>query len=282
VAGVHGQPVVLAGLVRVLVEHPDMAVVAKVGTVSELLDGDVGASAVLLDADLDSGKALERNIRRLDEHGYGVLAGSADPSLEQALAAFAAGARGYITTVCDLEDLAPALRRVATGRDWWMSPSLMASLLTESPSRPRSAWASGGGGPESDPIGLSERELETVALYSRGIRRKDVAHLLGIKPETVKENLKRVRQKFTKAGFPAPTRADLYRYLDQSGYPVDDLPDSGPAPRRRHASSWLDGKPGRCRACPRKSPPKGGVRVEPARRRPLDPTDDDHERTSHE
>jgi DNA-binding NarL/FixJ family response regulator len=226
---VHGQPIVLAGLAGVLVGHTDMAVVAMVETVSELLDGGVPASVVLLDADLDAGKALGCNVRRLDERGYGVLAGSAEPSRDQALAAFDAGARGYITTTHDLEQLALAIREVAAGRRW-VSPHILPSLGTESPALTSAAWgwALGGREPETDALGLglSGRELETVALYSLGIPRKVVAHRLGIEPETVKEYVKRARRKLEKAGRPAPKRIDLFLCLLQAGYPFQDL--SGP------------------------------------------------------
>jgi DNA-binding NarL/FixJ family response regulator len=215
----------MEGLLRVLAGEPSLAVVATAGTVSELLDGDIQASVVLLDAGIDTGQALGRNVRRLVERGYEVLVLSSDPSWDQARIGCGAGARGYITTSgCDLEQLAPALRDVAAGKGW-VTP-LLPSLVAESPSRPRPAQASAER--KHKPVALSEREFEAVALYVSGVPKKIVALQLGVKVTTVDEFVKRARQKYKEAGRPAPTKVALLRRLIEDGYRLDDFPEPRP------------------------------------------------------
>lgn len=65
---------------------------------------------------------------------------------------------------------------------------------------------------------LSPRQREVLAAYSAGNELLDVvARRLGMKPETFKTHLRRIRIKYEDVGRPAPTRRDLYVRAVQDG-----------------------------------------------------------------
>lgn len=65
---------------------------------------------------------------------------------------------------------------------------------------------------------LSAGEEQAFVLYCRGLATKEVAEAMNVQFETAKTYLRRVREKYARAGRPASRRADLVRRAAEDGY----------------------------------------------------------------
>jgi DNA-binding NarL/FixJ family response regulator len=65
---------------------------------------------------------------------------------------------------------------------------------------------------------LSAGEERALVLYSQGLATKEVAESMNVQFETAKTYLRRVREKYARAGRPASRRADLVRRAAEDGY----------------------------------------------------------------
>lgn len=118
---------------------------------------------------------------------------SDEPSDEQALAAFAAGARGY----CNTHAAPPVLQQVAAvvlQGGLWIGESLMQRLLGATSRIPVPEVAR-----VEDPLawaaGLTERERQVALTVAQGSSNKEIARLLGITERTVKAHVGAVLEK---------------------------------------------------------------------------------------
>jgi DNA-binding CsgD family transcriptional regulator len=64
---------------------------------------------------------------------------------------------------------------------------------------------------------LSEQERRALVLYVSGAKLAAVAHQLGLRYDTAKSYLDRVRAKYDRAGRPARTKLDLYHRAVEDG-----------------------------------------------------------------
>jgi DNA-binding NarL/FixJ family response regulator len=95
--------------------------------------------------------------------------------------AMAAGARGYVMKGSPPEDLLRAIRTVLGGKAF-VDPSLSPALImTEAGSQEQL---------------LSERECEILQLLAEGRHTEEIANRIGLSPETVKADIKRVISRF--------------------------------------------------------------------------------------
>jgi DNA-binding NarL/FixJ family response regulator len=118
---------------------------------------------------------------------------SDEPTDEQALAAFAAGARGY----CNTHAAPPVLQQVAAvvlQGGLWIGESLMQRLLgaTARILVPESARVED---PMAWAAGLTERERQVALTVAQGSSNKEIASLLGITERTVKAHVGAVLEK---------------------------------------------------------------------------------------
>jgi len=67
-------------------------------------------------------------------------------------------------------------------------------------------------------LGLSRQEERALALYASGLTIAEVADRIGVRHDTARKYLKRVRTKFALAGHPARTKLDLARIAWAEGY----------------------------------------------------------------
>ena len=88
----------------------------------------------------------------------------------------------------------------ALGRGHWMTPEL-ASIIA---------------GDENRPV-LSEQEERVLVLYASGLTLEGVGKALGIKADTAKKYLSRVKVKYAAAGRPASTKLELNEVARQDG-----------------------------------------------------------------
>lgn len=75
----------------------------------------------------------------------------------------------------------------------------------------------------ADALRLSRQEERALALYASGLSIAEVAIRIGVRQDTARKYLQRVRTKFTLAGRPARTKLDLARIAWTDGYVVDEM-----------------------------------------------------------
>ena len=118
---------------------------------------------------------------------------SDQPTDEEALAAFSAGARGY----CNTHATAQLLRQVAAvvlQGGLWIGESLMQRLVSAT-SRLQAADSTVSPPDESWSNGLTDREKQVASTLARGASNKEIARSLDITERTVKAHVGAVLEK---------------------------------------------------------------------------------------
>lgn len=123
---------------------------------------------------------------------------------EAVTGALRAGAAGFLNKDADLETIVDALRAAAEGRSL-LDKNVLERLLA----LPHGA---GGAAPAEPPAGLTERELEVVALITRGLSNQQIARELVVSLATVKTHINHV---LSKTG--CRDRAALVRFAYEHG-----------------------------------------------------------------
>lgn len=182
-----------SGIIAVLQDLIVDLDVVSAPTVRTLLEESVALDMVLLDVQLGDGVPPAANVRELKALGWPVLLYTQETSVPVVAACLRAGAFGIVSKSEDLCVLTDAVRKVAAGEhyyngDW--AAAVEADFPVEAPA-------------------LAARELEALRLYSTGLPLKSVARRMGVRPDTAKEYLDRVRRKYAEAGRPAPTKVEL-------------------------------------------------------------------------
>jgi two-component system, NarL family, nitrate/nitrite response regulator NarL len=186
-AAVDDDRMLLSGLAAWLAAAADLRLVAASDTVDGLLGhGTDGIDVVLLDLLLADRSNPADNVRRLAAAGPRVLVVSVVADPDQVMAAYAAGAAGYLTKDRDLDEVAPTVRGVASGSDPCPSELAFAIAHDQRPGRPR----------------LSLRERQLLLAYAAGMTLDAAARRIGIRPATAKHYLERIKQKYRSAGRP--------------------------------------------------------------------------------
>ena len=94
-----------------------------------------------------------------------------------------AGAAGYLTKGCDIEEMARAIRKVARG-DRYIGADVAQHMVLHNMDGQRNALES-----------LSPRELEVMLLVSQGHKLKQISDLLCLSPKTISTYRTRVMRK---------------------------------------------------------------------------------------
>lgn len=170
----------------------------------EWLGGDPPADRLdllLLDLVVDRGDAVDPSaVEALVQDGVRVLVVSALTIPQLVRQVLRVGVSGVVGKRDSEADLLAAVGAVL-GRRRWITPELAAVLE-----------------PGEPPPSLSEREERTLVLYASGHTLDAVAVELGIRRETAKTYLNRVKQKYAAAGRPARTKVELARAALRDGY----------------------------------------------------------------
>ena len=189
---VDGQAVTRAGLRRLLDSYTGLQVIGEaadgVQAVSETLE--LGPQVVLLDSQLPNGQSLNalRQIKQLNLDTK-VLLLSAQDREEYLYETLRAGADGYVLKDIAPDDLAQALRVVASG-EVLVQPQLAGRLL--------SRVGKQGNRPPYET--LTARELDVLRLLVRGMRNKEIAARLYVSERTVNFHLANIYQKLNVSG----------------------------------------------------------------------------------
>jgi len=184
---------------------PDFDLVLTAPTWFELVQSDqFPTDLVLLDFQLQEPVSIEARVRTCRAAGAKVIVHTSLDTAEARDRALDAGASAFLLKALPLGEVMETARRVmgmeSTGelvRDWRPLPK-----GAQHPARPK----------------LSTSEKEALALYASSYSMREVAGQMNVQYETAKTYLRRVREKYSRAGRPASTKADLIRRAAEDGH----------------------------------------------------------------
>lgn len=197
---VEDHPLLIQGLRRVLENEPDLEIVAEAATGEDAvrLAIELTPDVILMDINLHGKNGLQatheiKQTYAIDESAIIILTAYNDD--EQLLHAFRAGASAYYPKDVQPRELIPAIRSVAQehyliNNDVLTKAEAYRWLLTEmakltvTPDTTQEAFAP-----------LSPREMEVLALTTRGASNKEIASTLNISRQTVKNHMSSVLRK---------------------------------------------------------------------------------------
>jgi two-component system nitrate/nitrite response regulator NarL len=182
VAACETQPVTVEGLRTVLNSCDDLEFAGATDSLEgvESLVRVLGPSLLVVDKALGLPAVLEQVVRLRDRHPrLAVIVWGVSMSDSDALRLLQAGVRGVLRKTSDLRSVLDCLRSVAGGSNW------MEDCVFREP-------AGNGRHPRS---GLTPREQQVMELIEQGLKNKEIAVELGIRPGTVKIHLKHIFEK---------------------------------------------------------------------------------------
>jgi len=202
---VDDQPLVRAGLQRILSEDEGFTVVAQCadGAAAVAAVTSAPADVVVMDVRMRGMDGIEatRGIRELD--GPPVLVLTTFDDDEVLWGAIDAGAAGFVLKEASAEDLIAATRTVAAGGAW-LDPAVTARVLevTRSTGLPRQRQA-------DMATLLTDRELEVLAHMATGATNGEIARSLIVSEATVKTHVGAI---FSKLGVRDRAGAIVFAY----------------------------------------------------------------------
>ncbi|ANF32782.1 two-component system response regulator [Leifsonia xyli] len=186
---------------------PEFDLVVRASSWLELVHSDAfPTDLVIMDLQLKESVSIGARVRTCRAAGAKVIVLSAVDTPEDRDAALAAGAVAYVTKSQPMTELL-AVALSAAGRGVGRAAS------TQQP-----AWRPKPLIPESARPRLSDGERQALVLYADGRTTSEVARAMNVQYETAKTYLRRVREKYGKAGRPTSSRADLIRRAAEDGY----------------------------------------------------------------
>jgi DNA-binding NarL/FixJ family response regulator len=203
------QTAVREGLVLLLDLLDDVEVVgaARDGEEAVALVAAHGADVVLMDLRMPRCDGVSATARIRAEHpGTRVVVLTTYAEEADILAALKAGALGYLTKDAGRAQIAHAIRAAAAGQavlDPQVQQRLVAAAGTGAAVPP---------GGDAAPDGLTQREVEVLALIAGGLSNREIAGRLYLTEATVKSHINRL---FAKTG--VRDRAQAVRYAYRHG-----------------------------------------------------------------
>ena len=186
---------------------PDFAVaVAETSWAGCLANPQFPSDVVLMDYQLAEPVSIEARVLTCKAAGSKVVVMSALASQQLNERVLAAGADAFF-------DKSTSMNMVAARMRTLMGMPQIASHSSNSGNSGPSQHAE-----ELLKPRLSAGEEQALVLYCRGLATKEVAQSMNVQFETAKTYLRRVREKYARAGRPASRRADLVRRAAEDGY----------------------------------------------------------------
>jgi len=179
---VDDHPVVRKGLAMFINSFTDLKLVGEAEDAASALEiyRRERPQVVLMDLllpDMDGAAATRRILQEFPEAAILALSASGDEELIEAV--LRAGARGFLSKLISVVELADAIRQVRQGR---MILDTKATVVMQ-----RMFHASNSPAPASVEAGLSEREQAVLVLLAQGLTNNQIATRLNIQLSTVKQ-----------------------------------------------------------------------------------------------
>jgi DNA-binding NarL/FixJ family response regulator len=186
---VDDHPVFREGLAASLASLPDIEVAGLAADGPEALAAIEagGVDVVLMDLNLPSMSGVEATARvcAMDDPPAVLVVTMVDDD-DTVLAAIKAGARGYVLKGSTGDEIAAAVRTVASGGAVF-GPGIAGRVLATS----RRADS----GPRPSAAGLTERETDVLGLLAQGHSNQQIARTLGLSLKTVQNYVSRILDK---------------------------------------------------------------------------------------
>lgn len=179
--------IVLMGL-RVALEGTEVSIVGEVGSAAEAIKA-VNArrpDVVLMDIRMEGGDGLNTLGRlKLDFADLPIIMFSGYDNPTYIARAVALGAAGFVLKNATREKLLEVIRKAATGESAWTREELR--RVTGALAAPRLSG--------DIEVPLTQRESEVLRQMALGLTNKEIAKMLGISYETVKEHVQHILRK---------------------------------------------------------------------------------------
>lgn len=173
---------------RLALKETDIEIVGEAINAAETLEmvGKLNPDAVLLDVRMEGGDGLNTLGRlKLDYPDLPILIFSAYDNPTYIARAVALGAAGYVMKTAPNERLIEALRLALSGESAWTREELR--RVTGALATPRMS--------QDIEVPLTQRESEVLRQMALGLTNKEIAKMLGISYETVKEHVQHILRK---------------------------------------------------------------------------------------
>ncbi|MGW9631948.1 response regulator transcription factor [Agromyces sp. NPDC055520] len=185
----------------------DFAVVIRATSWMDLVrDPEFPVDLVLMDLQLGDTVSIESRIRACRAAGAKVIVVTAIDDEDSRRRSLVAGAVGFVSKTLPADELVEYARRVMRGERVPRHPA--------STSRADAA----GVAPDRHGVALSAAEEKALRYYAQGLSTVEVGRRMEVGYETAKTYLRRVREKYAKAGRPASRKAELIRRAAEDGY----------------------------------------------------------------
>ena len=203
VAVIDDHEAIRVGVAAALATHSinRITVTSQDATVADFLARKLIVDVVLLDLQLADGSDPKRNAELLIQSGYTVLVYSIADNARLLRLALAGGAVGVARKADPIATTIASIEAAAVGQVV-LSQEILGLIEGDS------SYVAASLGP---------REREVLALYTSGMEVPEVAAVLGIAENSVKEYLKRIRVKYTNVDRPAASKLDLFRRAIEDG-----------------------------------------------------------------
>lgn len=180
------------GLEMVLAQEPDIDVVGEAGDGAEAVElaADLLPDVILMDIRMPRRSGIEAcsAIKEVVPSAAIVMLTISDEEADL-FEALKAGATGYLLKEISIDEVATAIRAVAGGQSL-ISPSMATKLISEFASMTKQSAREAVPAPR-----LTERELEVLRLVARGMNNRDIARMLYISENTVKNHIRNILEK---------------------------------------------------------------------------------------
>jgi len=173
------EPIAIEGVRALLDSRQDLMLVGTESSTASGLDMVRNLKPAIVIIDKSFGLHAVLDWIKTASEGTAVVVWGSPMNGAEAVRFMQSGARGVMRKTAELDSMIECMQAVASGRTW-----LQQSLLSDSERLPRRSRTN-----------LTPREQEVLDLVEQGMKNKDIAVQMGIRPGTVKIHLKHIFEK---------------------------------------------------------------------------------------